>query len=89
MPAPETVRAVATDVDGTILPGRQSVSEATLQAARALQAATIAHAVKIIGDLLPDAAIRSRNGRIWTLNERSPAAPGSWPGSGYRVGTMD
>lgn len=141
MPAPETVRAVATDVDGTILPGRSPVSEATLQAAQALRAAgiplivasarvppihriaalhpyieiavcsngsigfrpatgeqlwrenipaaTLAHAVKIISDLLPDAGIGTRDGRIWMLNEHYYAARGFWPSSEYRVGTID
>lgn len=141
MPAPQTVRAVATDVDGTILPGRLPVSEATRQAAEALQAsgiplivvsarvppiqriavlhpyieiavcsngsigfrpatgeqlwrenipaAALAHAVKIIGELLPDAGIGTRDGRHWTLNEHYYAARGFWPSSEYRVGTIE
>lgn len=141
MPAPETVRAVATDVDGTILPGRLPVRDATLRAAQALKAAgiplivasarvppieriavlhpyieiavcsngsigyrpstgeqlwrhdipaaTLTHAVEIITGLLPDAAIRTWNGPVWTVNEHYYAARGFWPGSGHRVGTRD
>lgn len=53
-----------------------------------IPAETVAYAVKIISELLPDAGIGTRDRRAWTLNEQFYPARGFWPSTEYRVGTL-